>query len=142
MEGMRFIFDFDEPSTPRLVTGTSLGASARSPDDHGPDQPSSGRCLFNGNGAGVQRCDLTTVHDNESEDEVTQEEQILLAQERIQELEARLDNRERELRLLQDRLKKQLNQGRRLRRRARSGDRDLFGRNYVHSVEDDAGMLL
>ena len=75
-------------------------------------------------------------------DQMLQEQETILAQERIQELEARLESRERELRLLHDRQRQRLNPGRWFRRRsARSGDRDLFGRNRVCSEENSAGML-
>eukprot|EP00795_Rhopilema_esculentum_P014481 gene14481-5544_t len=78
------------------------------------------------------------------DEELSAEEQLTLANDRIIELERKLELVERELRSSQERVTKLASQGRRLRRLARSGD--LFRRNqpntenHLDSVDQDAPL--
>ena len=143
------IFNFERPETPTEIRGTfGVGANnsvnPRSPvAEDGMESP-----MLSGNA--VQLVHMQTGSDGSyfdhnstsfyvSDDEdLTTEEQLSLAQNRIIELERKLEFVERELRQSQERAKKLASHGQRLRRLARSGD--LFRRNQT-SVDNVIGML-
>ena len=134
------IFNFERPETPTEIrstfgVGANAGLNLRSPvGEDGRDSP-------------MLSCDTTLNIETEigykepssrqnsvsgsisDEEDLTTEEQLSLAQERIKELERKLELVERELRQSQERAKKLASHGQRLRRLARSGD--LFRRNQT-----------
>jgi len=132
------IFNFERPETPTEIrstfgVGANAGLNLRSPvGEDGRDSP-------------MLTCDTTlnieTGYKEPSsrqnsvsgsisdEEDLTTEEQLSLAQERIKELERKLELVERELRQSQERAKKLASHGQRLRRLARSGD--LFRRHQT-----------
>ena len=140
------IFDFERPETPTEIRSTFAveeNANANIPSPMGED----GRESPMLHGDNAQDMAMQTENRNPtqnshepqklknffiSEDEdLTTAEQLSLAEERIIELESKLEIVERELRLSQERAKKLASQGHRLRRLARSGD--LFRRNQTSS---------
>ena len=152
--GDNFIFDFERPATPTGIRG-SFSQSAHAPLiatdslDDGEYQlqtPPPQTTSPAHHSLVRQDKDSSESHAKDDSklvsffiedfDELTSEEQLPLAQERIQFLEKRLDVVERELRLSQERTRKLAAQGSRLRRPARSGD--LFRRSQT-SVENNIG---
>ena len=145
------VFSFERPETPTEIRGTfspslHIPLSANNYLDVTGDERDSPVLSANSTITALvqsRNSNNTSVADSKSDskeqpqfyfsedDELSAEEQLTLATDRIIELERKLELVERELRSSQERVTKLASQGRRLRRLARSGD--LFRRNQPNT---------
>ena len=140
------IFNFERPETPTGIQGTFapphiqlVATNSLDLIEHGIETPATPTETL-GRSTGPTNT-LTTDRGispiSQTDDEISSDEVVSLAQQKIDELEKRVELLERELRLSQERSRKLASQGRRIRRLARSGD--LFRRNQGSFSEFQIG---
>ena len=132
------IFNFERPETPTEIrssfgVGSAADVNHRSPvaeDDRdspilSSDAAQNIHWQLGDNVSSFEQNSASVIFSDE--EDLTPEEQLSMAQDKIIELERKLELVERDLRQSQERAKKLASHGQRLRRLARSGD--LFRRN-------------